>query len=413
MSSSPLPHLAGKCSIALLPQIFPPNQVAQILTETGKTSQRRRALPSDFLTYYTIALAFFRNEPCKEVVRIVQEDLRETVQRQVRHTVPVKSAITKARIRLGLEPLKQLYAQVVTPRATPQTKGAWYRHWRTITLDGTSLATANSPSNDEAFGRANSKHGPSAFPLVRMVNLIESGTHMIFGTVLGAWKEGETTLARGLLPLLHHGMLLLADRNFYGHHLWHEAVATGAALVWRVKDNLKLPVEHRLPDGSYLSTTTPPRGIAHGHRVRVIEYQLHGSTTVYRLITNILDPDEAPAEELACLYHERWEHENTLDELKTDLRGGGDVRLRSELPELVRQEIYGLLLAHYATRHVMHEAALASDRDPDTLSFSHTVYVLRRKLPQLVALPPSAVVTLVEERPRRSAARTCLLQSRS
>ena len=394
-SSSPFPHVTGKFTISVLPQVIPPALVEQVLADTGKTSQRRRALPTDFLVYYIIALALFLQDSCREVLRLVQEDLRGAIDIAVQPNVAAKSAITQARTKLGDTVLQTLYERLVTPRATPATRGAWYHQWRVVTLDGTTLTTPNSESNAAAFGHSGSKHGPSAFPLASLVTLVEAGTHCIFGAAIGAWREAETTLARPLLSLLTAEMLLLVDRFYYGHTFWQQATATGAALVWRVKKNLRLPVEQRLPDGSYLSTTTPPKGIAHGHRVRVIEYQLTGQHTVYRLITNVLDHTSAPAQELAALYHERWEHEGTLDELKTHLRGGAEIRLRSETAALVRQEIYGLLLAHYAVRVVMHAAALEADEDPDHFSFIHTVRILRRKLPQLAALPPSAVVGLV------------------
>jgi len=409
-SSSPLPHLTGQFTLALLPQVIPPATVAQVLAETGTTSERRRALPTDFLVYYIVALGLFMDDSCREVLRRVQEDLRRIVALTVQANVAGKSAITQARTRLGLSAVQLLFERLVTPRATPATRGAWYQRWRVVSFDGSTLATPNSVSNAAAFGHSGSKHGPSAFPLVSVVTLVEAGTHIIFGAALGAWRDAETTLARKLLPLLTPEMLLLVDRFYYGHAFWQEALDTGASLVWRVKKNLTLPVEERLSDGSYLSTTPPPKGVAQGHRVRVIEFQFAGHQQVYRIMTNILDHTLTPAEELAALYHERWEHEGTLDELKTHLRGGAEVRLRSESADLVRQEIYGLLLAHYAVRSVMHAAAVEADEDPDVLSFLHTVRVLRRKLPQLAALPPSAVVRLVGRRPRRGATRTRLLQ---
>lgn len=411
--SSPLPHVTGKFSLALLPQVIPHATVEQVLAETGKTSQRRRALPMDFLMYYLVALALFRQESCREVLRLVQEDLRAVVDLAVQPDVAGKAAITQARTKLGPLAVQTLYTRLVAPVATPQTRGAWYRGRRVVSIDGTTLATPDSLSNTAAFGHPGSPQGVSAFPLVRLVMLVEAGTHVMFQTVLGAYHDAEITLAARLLPALTSDMVLLADRNFYGHALWRDAIATGAALVWRVKKNLKLPVEERFPDGSYLATTNPPTGAPCGHLVRVIEYQLHGKRTVYRLITNLLDPAEAPAHELAALYHERWEHESTLDELKTHLRGGAEVRLRSESPDLVRQEIYGLLLAHYAVRAVMHAAVLEADADPDQLSFLHTVRILRRKLPQLAALPPSAVVRLVGHRPHRRAPGARRLQSRA
>jgi IS4 transposase len=198
-----------------------------------------------------------------------------------------------------------------------------------------------------------------------------------------------------VLPALKPGMLCLADRGFFGWALWQAAHATGADLVWRIRQNVRLPRETVLPDGSYLSTMYPSqrdqRRRRNGAVVRVIDYTLpsvRDAEPLYRLVTTILDPTVAPAAELAALYHERWEIETALDELKTHLRGA-NVVLRSKTPDLVRQECYGFLLAHFAIRGLMHEAALKADTDPDQLSFVHAVRVLRRNLPHAVAIPPS------------------------
>src|SRR5450756_1682864 len=212
---------------------------------------------------------------------------------------------------------------------------------------------------------------------------------------MSGYGDGEITLAHKVLPSLKKGMLCLADRNFFGFDLWKKACATGADLLWRVKKNLRLPCEKRLSDGSYLSTIyrsdKDRRRGANGIRVRVIEYTLEGvanAEPMYRLLTSILDPEQAPADELAALYHERWEIETALDELKTHLRGSKIV-LRSKTPDLVRQEFYGLMMAHFAVRGLMHEAAIEGDVDPDKLSFVHAVRVIRRKMPIFVAIPPS------------------------
>jgi hypothetical protein len=227
----------------------------------------------------------------------------------------------------------------------------------------------------------------------------ENRTHVLFGARLGRYAEGETTLAHDVLTALRPGMLCLADRQFFGFPLWSAATATGADLLWRGKCNLRLPREVVLADGSYLTTIYPSdkdrRHRTGGIRVRVIEYRLEGlaeAEPLYRLLTTLLDPARAPAAELAALYHERWherwEIEGALDELKTHLRGARVV-LRSKTPELVRQEFWGLLLAHFAVRGLMHEAALRAGEDPDRLSFLHAVRVVRRKLPLFAALPPS------------------------
>ena len=225
--------------------------------------------------------------------------------------------------------------------------------------------------------------------------LVENGTHMLSAARLDSFATGETVLAKRVLAALRPGMLCLADRQFFGHALWQEAAATGADLLWRVKRNLRLPREAVLADGSYLTTIYPSekdrRHRANGGRLRVVEYRLEGiadAEPLYRLVTTILDPAQAPAEELAALYHERWAIEGALAELKTHLRGARIV-LRSKTPALVRQEFWGLLLAHFAVRGLMHEAALRAGEDPDWLSFLHAVRVVRRKLPQFAALSPS------------------------
>jgi len=249
--------------------------------------------------------------------------------------------------------------------------------------------------NTQAFGRPGASRGASAYPQIRFVALVENGTHVLFGSHLGGCATGEITLAAQVVTALQKGMLCLADRNFFGFRLWHQARAQGADLLWRIKKNLRLAVEKRLPDGSYLSRIYPSerdrRHQTHGVVVRVIDYRLEGVTDaepLYRLVTTILDPSAAPATELAGLYHERWEIEGALDELKTHLRGAKIV-LRSKTPDLVRQEFYGLLLAHFAIRGLMHEAALKVGEDPDRLSFLHAVRVIRRKLPFYGAVPPS------------------------
>jgi hypothetical protein len=228
------------------------------------------------------------------------------------------------------------------------------------------------------------------------VSLVENGTHVLFGSQMDSYRTGEITLAKAVLPRLRGGMLCLADRNFFGFELWQLARGTGADLLWRMKKNMRMACDKRLPDGSYLSRVYPSqrdwRHKTNGIVLRVIDSRLEGiegSEPIYRLATNILDPDKAPAGELVALYHQRWEIETAFDELKTHLRGARIV-LRSKTPDLVRQEFYGLLMAHFAIRGLMHEAALKADEDPDQLSFLHAVRVIRRKLVVFGAIPPCA-----------------------
>lgn len=389
-------RITDHISLGVITKAFPLNVIEEILRRTERASRRRRRLPAPVVMYYVIALALYMEVSYGEVLRCLVEGLRWLSWPSEAVAVAGKSGISQARTRLGVEPVKQLYEHVVHPIARPRTKGAWYRQWRLVTIDGSTLDVADVAENMARFGRPGASRGHSGYPQLRFVSLLESGTHVLFGAELGAYATAEHTLARTVVERLKPDMLCLADRSFFGFALWSRAEATGAALLWRVKKNLVLPCLKRLADGSYLSKVYPSakerRHDRNGRRVRVIEYRLEGiadAEPLYRLITTLTDPAEAPARELAALYHERWEIEIALDELKTHLRGRRLV-LRSKTPDLVEQEFYGLLLAHYAIRGLMHEAALKAGVDPDDLSFVHAVRVVRRKLPLYAALPPSA-----------------------
>jgi len=381
-------------SLGVVAKTFPLATVKSVLATTDKESVRQRDLPAHVVVYYVIALVFYMQCSYREVLRCLLEGIQWLMHPGVRIKVAGKSGISQARTRLGVEPLRRLHNEVVRPIAVEATQGAWYRGWHVVSLDGSTLDIADERANEDAFGRPGAKRGKSAYPQIRFVSLVESGTHVLFGSQMGGYSTGEITLAKGVLSWLHHGMLCLADRQFFGFELWSQARATGAQLLWRIRKNLRLPCERRLADGSYLSRIYPTerdrRHKTNGVVVRVIEYRLEGvagAEPIYRLITTILDPELAPAHELAALYHERWEIETALDELKTHLRGPRIV-LRSKTPDLVRQEFYGLMMAHFAVRGLMHEAAIKADEDPDRLSFVHAVRVIRRKLPIYHAIPP-------------------------
>jgi len=383
-------------SLGVVAKFFPVEKVREVLKETGRASVRQRDLPAHVVIYYVIALALYMRSSYREVLRCLLEGLQWLLDPSVAVKVAGKSGISQARSRLGAEPVKKLYDAVVAPIAEKRTKGAWYRRWKLVSLDGSTLDVADTAENNKAFGRPGASRGSSAYPKIRFVGLLESGTHVLWAACMGKYKTDEIKLATAVVPALRKGMLCLADRFFPGYKLWQKAAQTGADLLWRVRQNARLEVDQRLADGSYLSriysSTSHRRKQRQAIVVRVIEYRLKdvpGAETIYRLITTILDPKLAPAKELAPLYHERWEIETTLDELKTHLRGA-QIVLRSKTPELVRQEFYGLLMAHFAIRGLMHEAALQADEDPDRLSFVHAVHVVQRRLPRYVAIPPSA-----------------------
>lgn len=387
--------VAHLISAGVLASVCPRSLVEEVLSETGRASQRERLLPAPAVVYDVMALALWREAPLEEVLRVVCEGLQWLGDGRSGAVQASKSAISQARTRLGAEAMRELAERVLRPLAQPGAPGAWYRARRVMALDGSSMDVADEAANAAYFGYPSATRGHSAFPQARLLGLVECGTHAVVAADIAPYNASERAMASRLLPQkLAPDMLVLADRGFYGFKLWQMACATGAKLAWRVRSTIKLPIEKILPDGSYLSTVfdseDPKRGRV-GQTIRVVDYQLtHCATPTqdsYRLVTNILAPEDAPALELAALYHERWEIESVFDEFKTHLRANSTV-LRSKTPELVKQELWGLLLAHYAIRKIMAQAAWPRGIDPDRLSFTHAMRVIKRKMPQAAAIPP-------------------------
>ena len=393
-SLPPGTRLSDLVAVGVLAKTVPLASVMSALTKCKRTSRRERELPAHVVVYYVMALGLYMHCACREVLRCLLEGMRWLQGPEADGAVTGDSGISQARTRLGWEPLQQLHDQLVRPVATRETRGAWYRPWRLVSLDGSTLEVPDTQANAEAFGRPHNHKGKGGYPQIRFVSLAENGTHVLFGSRLGECRRSEFALAEEVLPALNQGMLCLADRLFLCYRLWSQARAQGADLLWRASKSFPLPCYQRFSDGSYRSALYANaynrRHERKGIPVRVIEYQLPGvvgAEPLYRLATSILDPQQAPAQELAPLYHDRWEIETALDELKTHLRGARIV-LRSKTPDLVRQEFYGLMLTHFAIRGLMHEAALHAKENPDRLSYTHTVRILRRRLPQFGAIPP-------------------------
>ena len=390
-------RIADHITLGVIAKTFPRDKVDAALERTGKTSKRQRDLPAYMVVYYVIALVLYMNVSYKEVFRCLLEGVRWVLGPAARVKVPGTAGISQARARLGSGVMEQLHDELVGPIAVRDekktTRGAWYRKWRIVSIDGSTLDVADVAGNSKAFGRPGGQGGEGAYPQIRFVSLVENGTHVLLGSRMGDYHTGEMVLAKETIDFLGEEMLCLADRGFFGYKLWRLAQGTKAALLWRMKKNAKLPCEKRFRDGSFLSRIYASEDKKHTGEsvvVRVIEYTLDGvpdTEPVYRLITTILDPAQAPAKELAALYQERWEIENAFDEFKTHLRGNRII-LRSKRPDLVRQEFYGFMMAHYAVRGIMHEAALKADEDPDRLSYIHAVRVIRRKMAAAAAISP-------------------------
>jgi hypothetical protein len=392
-------RLSDRIAIGVLTSTYPPALVDEVIAEAGRAEQRQRLLPARVVVWLVLAMALFSGQAYEEVARLLAGGLGWARRWQPWWRVPSTPAIAKARARLGPEPLELLFRRAAGPLAAQQTRGAWYRGWRVLSLDGTTLDVPDTPANAAAFGRPPHSRGEqAAFPQVRLLAVAECGTHAIIDAALGPFASGELTLAPKVFAALGKGVLLLADRGFTSFGLWRQALATGAALVWRTRTNAVLPVVAVLADGSYLSEVVAAGDHRHRRdpiRVRVVEYALGkdrgrpAQPAPYRLLTSILDPDAAPAAELAALYAQRWEFETALDELKTHQRGPG-VILRSRSPDMIAQEVWAMLLVHHAIRRLMHQAALAVDVDPDRLSFTRSLRIVRRQVTTTgqVAFPP-------------------------
>ncbi|MFF7231766.1 IS4 family transposase [Streptomyces sioyaensis] len=385
-------RLSDRIALGVLTRVFPPWLVDEVVVECGRVEQRSRLLPARAVVYFVLAMCLFSGQGYEEVARLLTQGLERVQRWEKPWRVPTTAAIGRARRRLGPQPLKVLFDRVCGPVATEETAGAWYRRWRLVAVDGTVFDVPDTEANGAFFGRPGSGRGQrrSAYPQVRVAALVECGTHAVFAAATGPLSVHEHHLIPGLLARLRPGMLVMADRGITGFGLWQAASGTGADLLWRVRKNVVLPVLEHLGDGSYLSqiAATGDRARRELVTVRVIEYTLGtDDDTVYRLITTVCDVDQAPAAELAALYHQRWEIENTLDEIKTH-QGGRQLVLRSQYPDGVEQEIYGFLLVHHALREVMHDTAHRAGLDPDRISFTRTLNAARRHVTGQAALSP-------------------------
>ena len=387
-------RLPDLVSVGLLMRVFPADVVDAVIAECGRTEQRRRSLPARSMAYFAMGMALHSEGSYEDVLALISDGVAWARREEGSARLANKAAISHARDRLGPEPMALLFDRVAQPLAAEQTPGCWLAGRRLVAIDGSCLDVPDTPANDAFFGRPGVNKGErSAFPQARVVALAECGTHAMFEAVIGPYTTSENALSGELLARLRPGMLCLADRGFYSFTAWQDAAATGADLLWRVKDNLKLEVVTDLPDGSWLAEvfhSTQDRARRDPRTVRVIEYTVEDGREPagpYRLLTTILDPSEASAAELAAAYAQRWEIESAFDELKTHQRGPRAV-LRSKSPDLVTQEIWGHLCCHYAIRSLMFDAAEHAGHDPDRVSFVAALRVSRRSIAQQGAFPP-------------------------
>jgi len=407
-------------SLGVLASSVPRDVVDDAVAEADKGARRAGGkLPPHVMVYFVMALALFADDDYEEVAARLTETLRGWDCWDAGWEVPTRGGITQARQRLGPEPLAGVFSQVAEPVAGLDTIGAFFGAWRLMSLDGMEWDVPDTEANRAAFGSRGGSEGPGAYPKIRVVTVSECASHAAvlaaMGPAAGGKGGGEQSLARRLLPQLAEDWLLIADRNFCCFRDWCTAADTGAALLWRVKSGIRLPVLELLPDGSYRSVLVNPKitwnkrkalleaaGRGEGleedqaRYVRVVGYEVpdregDGSDGLIALVTTITDVRLGPARELALAYHQRWEHEGGNQQLKTYLRGPGKV-LRSRSPALVEQEIWGYLLTHYAISALTCAAATAAGIDPDRVKFTRTMRIIRRAVGPV--LPPDHAAVL-------------------
>ncbi|HEY5222586.1 MAG TPA: IS4 family transposase [Microbacteriaceae bacterium] len=382
-------RLSDLISVGLLTRVFPAEVVDEVIAAAGRTQVRHRALPARVMAYFSIGMALYSDGSYEDVFAELTDGLAWASGWRQAFPTPSKSAIFQARARLGSVPMRELFARVAKPLAGPDTPCSWLAGRRLLAIDGTCLDVSDTVANTDFFGRPGTGRGErSAFPQARLVAVAECGTHAILHAAIGPCSTSELELSRGVIGRMGPGTILMADRGFYGFRLWRQAAATGADLLWRVGKNLKPSHVETLADGSWLAQVAPSSGPGWRKEapmtVRVIDYAIddgRDNAERYRLVTTLLDPDQAPAEELAAAYSHRWEIESTFDELKTHQRGPRAV-LRSKAPDLVHQEIWGHLCCHYAIRTLMVDTAVHAGRDPDRVSFIKALRIARRSTTQ-------------------------------
>jgi hypothetical protein len=393
-------RLPDRVAIGVLTTVFPPTLVDEVIETAHARELRKRSLPARLMVYFTLALWLFAGCGYDTVIRNLVDGLAWSRVGWGDWRVPSTGSITKARARLGARPLELLFRKVAGPVGADTAAGVFWRGLRLVSIDGTSLETPDSDDNAVEFGRpTGTGEHQGAFPQITLVALAECGTRALIDAAFGGYHTGEQDLARTLAPSMTADMLVLADRNFPGGPLWTAATAGGAHLLWRIKTNqFTLPVEQVLPDGSYLSSFTSGKG-RHRRRIRmrVVHYTVtttdtdtgEQTTEAFCLATTLLDPQTAPAAELAELYHQRWQIETLFSAVKTAQRGGAQQILRSQHPDGVRQEIWAMLCVYQALRGLMADAAQATDTPPLRISFTRALQAARRSVTPAAAFPPA------------------------
>jgi len=390
-------------SLVAIEHIVPQATIARVLAAEGRLTQRERKLNLLVTVLLVVMINIYTSDSMADVLEKMAQGLRY-IWPDPDYLVPNASAITYRRYQVGARPLVALFHQVCQPLASPDTPGAFLFGLRLMAIDGTTEDVPDTPANVTVFGRHQGDRGPSAFPQVQGVYLAECGTHAIVDAGFWPYHTSERVGGFRLLRSVTPGMLVMWDRGFHDYDMLVQTRQRSAHVLSRLPAHVKPKFVQRLADGSYLSYLRPIdyRRRKQGERilVRVIEYtltdpNLPGFGETHRLVTTLLDPDAYPITDLICAYYERWEVEITIDEIDTHQRLLPGP-LRSLKPVGVIQELYGLLIAHYLVRALMHEAAQQAGLDPDRLSFVGAIKVLQKAVPEFQMTAPEQLPALYQ-----------------
>lgn len=397
------PHVESGTVLKAIETAIPSDAIEQAISNAQAGEDRKRALPSHLVVCLLIAMSLWSKPSMRAVLKNLVDGLSEACVRVGQYwRVPCKSSITEARQRVGPQVMSRLFHQVVRPFATDKTIGAFLGGRRIMAVDGTVFDVPDTEANARVFGYPASRPGTqAAFPKVRLVLLIEAGTHLIVDALICPYRIGERVRVKKLLRSVTQGMLLMWDRGLHSYVMIRATVAQKCDYLGRVPKHVKFQVDKVLEDGSYLSLLAPDgkskKKGAREIRVRIIEYTIDTDSEpqIYRLITSLTDITLFPALLLATEYHRRWEVENTIDELKVHLLGR-KTPIRSQNPREVVQEVYGWLRGHWASlwysttgegvRSLMFQAAESAHISPLRLSFTGTLHVVRRAVPKFQRL---------------------------
>jgi hypothetical protein len=378
-------RLPDRISIGVLARTFPAQVLDEVVEAAGVRQLRYRRLPARLMMVFTLACWLFMRSGYGLVLSKLADAHALEGEGWGDWRAPWTGSITKAKAKLGAEPFKLLFARCAGPVGVPATPGVFFAGLRVATVDGFTLDVPDTSQNAAFFGRGgNGSDSKNPYPQLRALALAEAGTRVLLGAAYGPSSTGEQVLAEDLLPAMGPGMLVLADRNFASWKLWRAATATGADLCWRMSASFRLPVLEVLPDGTYISELRPPRKKdGPPIRVRVIEYSVltvdedgQETSELFALATTLTDVERYPAIELARLYHDRWQAETGIADLKTAIRGGPEVVLRSKTPAMVAQEFWAMLCVYQAIRDLISYAA-PTGLDPGRVSFKRALEAAR------------------------------------